>query len=228
MIYVMIPTYNEASNIERLIKAILDLKIPNLRIVVVDDISPDGTWMLVQRMRKRNVELLLRRKNRGRGLAGREGFMYCLDHGADRIVEMDGDFSHDPKYIPSLIKAADTADVVLGSRNIKGGRDIERGALRKFVSGFARLYIRIVLGIKATDPTSGYRCFTRKAMETINPRTLKAKDPFIVTEVLYRAHKKRLKIAEVPIIFKQRASGKSKLGVKILFSNFIRILKLRF
>jgi dolichol-phosphate mannosyltransferase len=226
MIYVMIPTYNEAGNIRKLIQAILALRIPHLKIVVVDDNSPDGTWKIVQQMKSKQVELLLRKTDRGRGSAGMEGFLYCLEHGADKIVEMDGDFSHDPRFIPRLIAAK--GDVILGSRNVKGGKDSERGFIRRMISGIARFYIGFMLGIRVKDPTSGFRCFSRKAMRAIEPHTMKAKDPFIVTEVLYRAQKKHLKIVEVPIIFRQRAAGTSKLGAGILFSNFFRILKLRF
>src|SRR3989338_8843468 len=118
--YVMIPTYNERENIIALIDKILDLGIKNLHIVVVDDNSPDGTWKIVKDIakNKKNVSLLLRKKDKGRGTAGRDGFIYCLDHGADIVVEMDADLSHDPKYIPALIAGLKDADLVLGSRRL--------------------------------------------------------------------------------------------------------------
>ncbi|MFH1409359.1 MAG: polyprenol monophosphomannose synthase [Nanoarchaeota archaeon] len=230
MIYVMLPTYNEKENIAKLIEVILALNIPKLHIVVLDDNSPDQTWKIVQDLAKkhRNVHLLLRKKNRGRGHAGRDGFLYCLEHGAERIIEMDADFSHDPRYIPRLLKAAESADLAVGSRNVCGGKDIERGIGRHLLTELARAYIFFVLGITIKDPTSGYRCFTRAGLQAIDPYSLKAPDPFIITEVLYRAHRRRIKIKEVPILFHQRIAGTSKLDGKILLSNLWRILKLRF
>src|SRR3989344_4487032 len=119
--FVMIPAYNESENIKNLIYKILKLRIKNLHIVVVDDYSPDGTWKIVQEIskKKKNVNLLLRKKDKGRGSAGRDGFIYCLKHGADIVVEMDADLSHDPKYIPALIAGLKDADLVLGSRRLK-------------------------------------------------------------------------------------------------------------
>src|SRR3990167_2921307 len=120
--FIIIPTYNESENIAILINKILSLNIKNLHIVVADDNSPDGTWKIVEGISKKNknLHLLLRKENKGRGSAGRDGFIYCLKHGADVVVEMDADLSHDPKYIPELIKGLGNADLVLGSRRLKG------------------------------------------------------------------------------------------------------------
>src|SRR3989338_9924791 len=161
--YVMIPTYNERENIANLIGQILKLKIKNLHIVVVDDNSPDGTWKIVQSIskKKKNVYLLLRKKDKGRGSAGKDGFIYCLDHDADVVVEMDADMSHDPKYITALIAGLKTADLVLGSRRVEGSKEIGRIWLRKFVTFGANLYIRLMLGLKVRDCNSGFRCFRR-------------------------------------------------------------------
>ena len=140
---------------------------------------------------------------------------------------MDGDFSHNPKYIPNFIEAINKADVVIGSRYVIGGKDDERSFLRKAISFFARKYISTVLGVKVQDPTSGYRLFTRTALEKIIP-SLFARDPFIVSEVLYSAHKNKLKITEVPIEFMPRAKGVSKLQASTLFKYLIRVFILRF
>src|SRR3989338_11479447 len=209
--FVMIPTYNESENIAEVIGGILALRIPRLDIVVVDDSSPDGTAAVVKEIMKRrgNVHLLLRTKNRGRGYAGRDGFLYCLKEGADIIIEMDGDFSHHPKYIPVMLKEIKRHDMVLGSRMVKGGRDIGRGAIRRFITKWANFYITMMLGIKVKDCNSGYRCFTRSIMEKINPSSLESKGPSIVQEVLFKAHLKGARIKEIPINFINRTKGKS-------------------
>lgn len=216
----IIPTYNEADNIGPL----LDEISPDLEVVVVDDNSPDGTWQIVQEKAKANthIHLLHRTTDRGRGKAGIAGFRYALDKGADYIIEMDGDFSHHPRFIPDLINAMNDADVVLGSRQVD-----YRGAMRRFVTKLAGLYIRSILGMHVKDPTSGFRCFKRDILEDIGLDTLKADDPFIVTEVLYRCHKENARIKEVPIVFRDREKGVSKLGIKVLISNLWKVLRLR-
>ena len=171
--FVMIPTYNEKENIEDLIGKILKLKIQNLHIVVADDNSPDKTWKIVQKISKKNgnVHLLLRKKDKGRGAAGKDGFIYCLNHGADVVVEMDADMSHDPKYIPSMINELKNADLVLGSRRVEGGKEIGRSAIRKMITHLANLYIRMMLGLKVKDCNSGFRCFKREALKKIKIST---------------------------------------------------------
>jgi len=142
--YVMVPTYNEKENIKTLIDEILKLKIKNLHIVVVDDNSLDNTWKIVQEISKKNknVHLLLRKSDKGRGSAGRDGFIYCLKHGADIIVEMDADMSHNPKYIPVMIKELKNADVILGSRRVKGSKEIGRSRFRRLVTLIDNLNVR--------------------------------------------------------------------------------------
>ena len=228
--YVMIPTYNEKENIENLIKSILNLKIKNLHIVVADDNSPDGTWKIVQAISKKNknVHLLLRKKDRGRGAAGKDGFIYCLKNGADVIIEMDADMSHNPKYIPSMINELKNADLVLGSRRVAGSKEIGRGPIRKAITYFANLYIRLLLGLKVKDCNSGYRCFKREVLEKIKPEKLKSKGPSIVQEVLFKAHLKGTKIKVIPITFVNRTKGKSKLGIKQLAVGYYMVTKLKF
>jgi dolichol-phosphate mannosyltransferase len=228
--YVMIPTYNEKENIGNLINEILNLRIKNLHIVVAEDNSPDGTWRIVQEIskKKNNVHLLLRKKDRGRGSGGRNGFIYCLRHGADVVVEMDADMSHNPKYIPLMLKELKNADLIIGSRKVKGGKDIGRNRFRRFVTWGANLYITIMLGIKVKDCNSGYRCFKRKVLEKINLNKIKSKGPSIVQEVLFKAHLKGFKIKEVPIIFINRTKGHSKLGIKQLAAGYFMVTKLKF
>ena len=228
--YVMIPTYNEKENIGNLINEILNLKIKNLHIVVADDNSPDGTWKIVQEIskKKKNVHLLLRKTNRGRGSGGRDGFIYCLKNNADVVVEMDADMSHDPKYIPSMLKELENADLIIGSRRVKGGKDIGRNWFRRLVTFAANFYITIMLGLKVKDCNSGYRCFKRKVLEKINLSKIESKGPAIVQEVLFKAHLKGFKIKEIPIIFINRTKGKSKLGIKQLASGYFVVTKLKF
>ncbi|MBI2653397.1 polyprenol monophosphomannose synthase [Candidatus Woesearchaeota archaeon] len=227
--FIMIPTYNEKENIKNLIDKILQLKIKNSHIVVVDDNSPDGTWKIVQKISKKNknVHLLLRKKDKGRGAAGREGFIYCLKHGADVVVEMDADFSHNPKYIPLMVKELENADVVLGSRQLKESKEIGRGLFRRFVTWGANLYIRLMLGIKVKDCNSGFRCFKRKVLGKINVQNLESKGPAIVQEVLFKAHLKGFKIKEIPITFVDRTKGKSKLGIPQLAAGYFMVLRLK-
>lgn len=225
--FVLIPTYNEKENIRDLIKAIFDLKIPNLEIVVIDDNSPDGTWRIVQDLRNKKVHLILRKTNRGRGYAGREGFKYALKIKADYIIEMDADFSHDPKYIPLFLKEIQNTDVVIGSRLVKGGKDGRRSYLRILITKLANLYIRLMLGLEVRDCNSGYRCFRSSVIKTINPDKIKAKGPDIVQEVLFKAHLKGFKIREIPIESIDRKKGKSKLGLRQLSKGYWVILKLK-
>ena len=227
--FVMIPTYNEKENIRNLIDRILKLRIKNLHVVVADDNSPDGTWKIVQEIsrKNKNVHLLLRKKDKGRGSAGKDGFIYCLKHGADIVVEMDGDMSHDPKYIPSMIKELKNADLILGSRRVEGSKEIGRSLFRKFVTWGANLYITIMLGIKLKDCNSGFRCFKREVLEKINLKKLESKGPAIVQEILFKTHLKGFKIKEIPITFINRTKGHSKLGIPQLAAGYFMVLKLK-
>ena len=226
-IIAMIPTYNEAGNIKGMIEDILSLPL-DIEVLVVDDNSPDGTARIVGDMAKidHRVHLLLRTERRGRGWAGIDGFKKALELGASYVVEMDGDRSHDPRYIPALRAAADTADAAVGSRYVAGGKDEERSFVRRMISGFARRYLAAVLGVRLADPTSGFRIFSRKALECILP-FLSARDPFIVSEVIFHLKRQGLTIKEVPIEFMSRGSGESKLRPATLFKYLLRVWKLR-
>ena len=224
----VIPTYNEASAIIPLVREVLE-QARDIEVLVVDDDSPDGTARLVEEEAKAvsRLHLLLRRKDRGRGLAGAEGFRRALEMGAERIIEMDGDGSHDPAFIPALLYAAGPADLVIGSRHVPGGRDEERSRARRAVSALARSYLRLVLDVRVKDPTSGFRCYTRNALEVVMAEPLRARDPFIVAETLYRCSCRGMRIAEVPIVFRDRKFGRSKLGAGTLMKYLISTLRLR-
>ena len=223
----MIPAYNEADNIEKLLSELM--KIPALHAVVVDDNSPDGTAKIVKMLMKKNkrIHLLLRTKDRGRGSAGIEGFKYCIRKKAGYIVEMDADFSHHPKYVPEIIEALNKCDVVLGSRQVKGGKQVGRPLRRRLLTYFANFYIRTVLGLKVRDCNSGFRGFRRQALEKIINKPLFSKGPDVVQEILYRSHLLGMKICEVPITFYERVEGASKLGIKHLWRGYTVVLKLR-
>ena len=215
-IIVMIPTYNESESIEALLEGIISLSIDSLHIVVVDDNSPDRTADIVSRFSKKHpaVKLLLRTSSKGRGSAGKAGFQYCLDNGADIVVEMDADLSHNPRDIPKLLEAIKEADLVLGSRLVPGGRDGRPSAVRRIITVMANFYIRVILGLKVKDCNSGYRCFRRNVLEEINVNKIESKGPDIVQEVLYKAHLKGFRIKEVPITLIDRSLGTSKLREK--------------
>ncbi|HEA47482.1 MAG TPA: polyprenol monophosphomannose synthase [bacterium] len=227
-VMVIIPTYNERENITLLLDEIVNLP-EEVEALVVDDNSPDGTWKLVEDYTKKNhrVHLLKRTSERGRGLAGIAGFKYALENKADYVVEMDGDLSHDPKYIPEFLKKIKDCDVVIGSRLLPDGGEVGRGFSRRLITRLAAIYVRLLLGFRVTDPTSGYRCYRKKVLEAIDMGSLKARDPFLLSEMLFRCYKKNFRIEEIPIIFRDRKSGASKIGWRILVTYLFKVLRLR-
>jgi len=229
---IMIPTYNEKANLPDLI-SLLHQTMPEAEILVVDDTSPDGTSEEAARRAQTDPKLHLLQRDRavkGRGWAGRDGFVKALEMGAEAVVEMDGDLSHQPRFIPSLLKPLEEkrADVVLGSRYMPGGKDVDRPFHRQATSSLAKQYLKMVLGLKAQDPTSGFRAFSRDALLKIKAATLTARDPFTVSEILFRCYRAGLRVTEVPIEFLDRTKGESKLGLTTLLKYLGRALLLRF
>ncbi len=226
----MIPTYNEAEHIRPLVEEIL-LQDPRIEVLVVDDNSPDGTWRIVKGMASEDprVHLVNRTHERGRGSAGIHGFRQALAIGADVVVEMDGDFSHDPRDIPRFIREIEACDVVVGSRFAPGGGDLRNAPLRSLVTRLAATYIRVVMGVRLSDPTSGYRCFRREALDKIGLHRLRSTGPSIVEEVLFWCHRLGLSVREIPIRFYERRSGRSKLtlGKLLKAAWFVATLRLR-
>ena len=225
---VMIPTYNEKDNISPLLKQILELD-KGIEALVVDDNSPDGTWEIVQDLseKEKRVHLLHRKKRRGRGTAGIDGLRYALEKGADYIIEMDADFSHNPKYIPEILKAMEKYDVAIGSRFINGGKDKDRGFLRRLITKLAGMYVRMLLGVKIKDVSSGFRCFRREALEKIDLDDMASGGPSIVLELLYKITLNGFNIKEVPIVFEDRRQGKTKLDWITLLETMVMVLRLR-
>lgn len=229
-VLVMIPTYNEAENIRELIAEILALSPRfDISVLVVDDDSPDGTGRLVEDLARNDgrIRLLLRKKRRGRGTAGSDGFREALGLNPDFIIEMDGDFSHEPRYIPDLLAAAENHDLALGSRFIAGGRDAERNFVRRLITLFVRKFIRRLFRLPVGDVSSGFRCFRKEALEKIGPDDLISTGPSIVLEVLYKASLLGFRIGEIPIRFRERRKGKTKLTLLTLAETLVMALKFK-
>jgi len=229
-VIVMIPTYNEGGNIEALIQEILALPLDHdLFILVVDDNSPDGTGEIVARLagKDERVLLLSRKDRRGRGLAGIAGFKKSLSLDPDYVVEMDGDGSHQPTFIPALLEQAREDDLVLGSRYVKGGKDADRPLYRRLVTFLVRAFIRRRFHLPVRDVSSGFRCFRREVLEKIGLDDLASVGPAVVLEILYRAHLLNFRMAEVPIIFVDRKLGQTKLTVRTLLQTLFMTLKFK-
>ena len=228
---VIIPTYNERENLARLIPKIMNQKIPNLDILVVDDNSPDGTAEVVldwQKIYNHNLHLIRRQGKMGLGSAYIAGFQKALELGADLIIEMDADFSHEPADLPRLIKACSEADLAIGSRKIDGGQIVGWNWRRKIMSNGAMYVSRKLLKLKTQDVTAGFRCFKKEVLETINISTIKSAGYAFQEELLYRVDKSGFKIVEIPVKFIDRKIGKSKLGLKEILEFFLLLFKITF
>jgi dolichol-phosphate mannosyltransferase len=231
-----VPTYDEADNILELSRALLDLR-PDLHVLVIDDDSPDGTWRLVQEASREEprLHLLHRTTDRGRGRAGRDGFVAALEMGAEVVVEMDADFSHHPRFIPAMLERLEQTDpkrgrphgLVLGSRAVAGGSDADRGFLRQVITKLANLYIRILLGIPVKDCNSGFRCWRADTLRAIRVEDTFSPGPAIVQELLYKTARAGIPISEVPIEFVDRERGESTLNMRILLQGYTTVLELR-
>jgi len=228
---IVIPTYNEKTNLPQILDEILKIKIP-FNILVVDDNSPDGTGQIADTYAKNNPERIhvLHRKGKlGLGSAYREGFKYALKWGADFIFEMDADFSHDPKYLPDFLEKMDESDygVVIGSRYVNGISVVNWPISRLVLSLVASQYVRIITGLKISDTTAGFKCFKRKALEAIELDTVVSNGYSFQIEMNYRLHKAGFRIAEIPIIFVDRHSGTSKMSGHIIREALYVVWKLR-
>ena len=228
MVYVVIPTYNERKNIAALIKKICKLHIEGLKILVVDDNSPDGTAEAVKELKEDCVEIIKRPGKMGLGSAYVTGFKYALSKGANMIVEMDADFSHQPYKIPELITCVNSGnDMCLGSRRVKGGTIIGWNFIRKAMSALAMEFSRWLLKLKTKDVTGGFRCFHSRVFKKINLDDVKSQGYAFQEEMVYLLERNNFKIKEIPITFVDRQRGNSKLGTKEIINFFINICKLR-
>lgn len=223
-----LPTYNEAGNIVPLIDALLKVS-EYMEVLVIDDNSPDGTWKIVKELSEENgrIHLLHRVNERGRGSAGIAGFKKALEMGADLVVEMDADWSHHPRFIRPMLKASRRADVVIGSRLVRGGGEIGRNGARTLITLLANAYIRTLLNLPARDCTSGFRVFKRWVLEQIDWNRVQSDGPAIVQEVLVAARAMGARITEMPILFEERRTGKSTFNSKIILAGLLAQPRLR-
>ncbi|OGY50684.1 MAG: dolichyl-phosphate beta-D-mannosyltransferase [Candidatus Buchananbacteria bacterium RIFCSPHIGHO2_02_FULL_45_11b] len=228
-IYIIIPTYNEKNNIAKLLEQIFALDIPGLNVLIVDDNSPDGTGALIEKLKLGNLRLdiLHRQKKSGLGPAYTAGFKEALRRGADLIFEMDADLSHNPKYLPDFLAAIKSADLVLGSRYIKGGGVSNWNWARRQISRFGNIYARLVLGLPFRDLTDGFKCYRREVLEKINLGDLNSVGYNFQIETTYKAYRAGFRVKEIPIVFTERAEGKSKFNVRIILESFWQVLLLR-
>ena len=225
---IVIPTYNEKDNINKLIPKIFSLAIPSLEIIVVDDNSPDNTATAVRKLgRNFPISLIVRPKKLGLGSAYIEGFAKALENGADCIIQMDADFSHDPSDVPRLLADGKRTNLVIGSRKITGGNIVGWGIIRKFMSNGAMGFARSMLGLKTHDVTAGFRCYQRIVLETIRLYDITSNGYAFQEEMLYRTQRLGFSILEIPVTFTDRQRGKSKLTKKDIVEFFLVIWKLR-
>lgn len=225
---VIVPTYNEKDNLPLLLEQVL--KVDNeLEVLVVDDNSPDGTGDLAEDFARRTgrVQVLHRAGKLGLGTAYVAGFRYALELGYDRVVEMDADFSHRPEDLPRLLEAAEVADLVIGSRNVPGGKVIGWSLMRHIISKGGSLYARLVLGMPVKDCTGGFKCFSRRALEALDLDAVQSNGYGFQVEINYACHRAGLRIAEVPITFPDRERGKSKMSKKIVLEAASVVMKFR-
>lgn len=225
---VIIPTYNEIDNIERMIRTLFEM-YPAISLLIIEDGSPDGTAKVVKTLQTafKNLHMIERKGKLGLGTAYITGFRWALERSFDFIFEMDCDFSHDPKQIPDLLEAAITNDLVIGSRYIGGIRIINWPFRRLLLSYCASIYTRAITGIPVFDTTGGFKCFTRPALQSLNFDRIISNGYSFQLELNYKIWVKGLKIKEVPIIFYERRDGQSKMGGGIILEAIFAVFRLR-
>ena len=227
---VIIPTYNEADNLPVLLPALF-AAAPEVSVLVVDDGSPDGTAGVAHRLSSEfpgKVTVMTRACKSGLASAYLAGFAWGMARGFDHFLEMDADYSHDPKYVPELLRSATDYDVVIGSRNIPGGAVEGWGFLRNFISKGGSMYSRTILGCPIRDLTGGFNLWSKDALKTIGLAKIISRGYSFQVEMKYRAFRKGLRIKEIPILFVDRKRGKSKMSRRIFVEALLNIWKLRF
>ncbi|MDH4070399.1 MAG: polyprenol monophosphomannose synthase [Ignavibacteria bacterium] len=225
---VIIPTYNEAANIGRMIPAVLG-QHEGVDILVVDDASPDGTAAVVKKLMQNEsrVKLFERKGKLGLGSAYVEGFRFALKHSYRYVFEMDADFSHDPNDIPRFLKKIEECDLVLGSRYVNGVRILNWPIRRLLLSYSANVYSRVVTGLRLRDATGGYKCYRREVLESMDLSRIKSNGYAFQIETSFKAWKNGFRIAEIPIVFLEREAGNSKMSKGIVYEAFFMVWKLR-
>jgi dolichol-phosphate mannosyltransferase len=223
---VCLPTYNECENLERMLRALAD---KGVEVLVIDDNSPDRTGELADRLAAELgfVSVLHRERKEGLGPAYLAGFQRALADGADLVLEMDADFSHDPADVPRLIAAAADADLVLGSRYVEGGSIPNWGRVRRFISSGGSWYARMLLGVEVRDLTCGFRCYRRAVLETIDLDAIESRGYAFQIEGTYRTLRAGFRVVEIPITFVDREHGGSKMSRSIVLEAIWKVPVLR-
>lgn len=227
---VVIPTFNEAENIAALVIAIREV-LPYADVLVVDDASPDGTAMIGRKLRAddQQIHLLERAGKLGLGSAYVAGFGWGLERGYQRFFEMDADFSHDPSYLPSFVAALEGgADLVVGSRNVPGGAIEGWGPFRLLLSKGSSLYARLILQSPVRDMTTGFKAYTRAALERMDIASVRSNGYAFQVETAYRALQRGLRVVEIPILFVDRRAGQSKMSRHEVVEGALRVWQMRF
>lgn len=224
---VVVPTYNERENLPPLVQRLLALPVP-VEVLIVDDNSPDGTGKLADELASRHpvIHVLHRQEKNGLGRAYIAGFKWALEQGYEFVFELDGDMSHNPDDIPMFLQAARGADLVLGSRYLNGIRIINWPLSRLMLSKGAANFVQIVTGMPFTDPTGGYKCFRRRALEAIDLNTINSNGYSFQIEMTHKLWRKGMKIVDVPIIFTDRFQGRSKMSRGIMIEAFFMVWRL--
>ena len=228
-ILVIVPTYNERDNVTELVRRIFAF-LPKAHVLLVDDNSPDGTADLAAETFGQDPRFRLLRRSGPRGL-GRsyvDGYRYAREHGYAKVIQMDADFSHDPAALPSLVRACETANVVVGSRYCAGGGIGNWPLRRRMLSRFANLYVSVITGLSVRDATSGFRCYSRYAVELLLDGGIMAEGYAFQVEAAYRVRQAGLSVVEVPITFVDRRDGKSKISRAVILESMIMPWRLRF
>lgn len=225
---IVIPTYNERENITDILGDILRAA-PHADVLVIDDNSPDGTGRLADELAadEPRIHVLHRPGKLGLGTAYIAGFRYAIARGYDLVFEMDADYSHDPSYLPSFFTAIENADLVIGSRYVRGGGTPNWSALRKFISGGGNVFARAVLGIPIHDCTAGFRCYRTAALRTLDLERIHTQGYAFQVEMAYLFWKRGFRVREVPIIFVDRRVGKSKMSRSIFIEGFVWVVRTR-
>ena len=228
-IIVIIPTYNEKENINEIIDAVLS-QHESLEILIVDDNSPDGTADMVKKLQEKNSKIHLHQRagKLGLGSAYREGYVIALEKGADYIVQMDADFSHNPKYLLDMIAMKDSADVIIGSRYIKGISVLNWPLRRILLSYFANQYAKFITGVKVEDLTAGFKFISRDALKRVDLSKVKSNGYGFQIEMNYAFHSTGSTIAETPILFMDREHGVSKMSKEIIIEALVGVWAFRF
>ena len=222
---VIIPTYNESQNIDKIIDMIDGLEL-GLDFLIVDDNSPDGTADIVKNLGKDNINLIVQESKSGLGTAYKKGFQWAIDNNYEKIIQIDADLSHNPNSIPELIKGSDKYDLVIGSRYINGINVVNWPMSRLLLSYLANKYVKFFTRLKINDSTSGYKCINIRVLKEINLKKVKSQGYSFQIEINFLASVKRFKIKEVPIIFHDRTVGESKMSKRIILEAIFMVPKL--